>query len=728
MVKRLAGPVGNHAPQASVRALVLAGAALMGAPAGLSQEAVSTSSPAPAASQVYEPAFFTRFAPRSALDMVRQIPGFTLVEPNNNRRGFGEGGVNALINGRRVTGKSGGATDTISRITPDAVLRIEVVDGASLNIPGLSGQVANIVTKPKGVSGTWEWRPQFRGDREPNLLSSEATVSGESGAIAWTLGGRIEQGSGSAEGWTFVRDASGALTEVREAFFKGGGFQPRANAAMTYTGLGGDVLNLNLTGIWANFNEREESARGAPGAPDQYRIFTFGEDAWRVETSADYEFDAGPGRLKLIGFYNFRHGDEISRLSQRFLDGRAEAGSGYAEQSDRGETIARGEYTLPALMGGSWVSSIEGAFNFLEVDAIESDFVAGAGLVEDLSSDFNARVEEKRAEVSLTHARTLVPGLDLQANIGGEYSEISQSGQASLTREFVRPKGFLSLGWAASKDFDLNLRLAREVGQLEFFDFIASEDINNDEQDSGNVDLVPEQTWLAQIEANNRFAAWGALKTLVYGRLIEDIVDVVPIPLDRNGDGVAGGPGDDGTDADLLPDFGESPGNIDSALRYGVEFTWTLNLDPVGFKGARFDVEFGVAESQVDDPVTGETRRISNSKISEIEIGFRHDVPGTAWAWGAEYDRETFERRFGLTQTIDQWAEPGMAVLFVEHKNLFGMRAKAVFVNLLNNHENTRRTFYDADIGQGRRIFRREEDSRSSLTQSFVELSLAGNF
>ncbi|MEL6506424.1 MAG: TonB-dependent receptor plug domain-containing protein, partial [Pseudomonadota bacterium] len=58
----------------------------------------------------FSPEDFARFAPRTALDMVQQIPGFVIREGASDR-GFGQADTNVLINGRRISGKSNGPID-----------------------------------------------------------------------------------------------------------------------------------------------------------------------------------------------------------------------------------------------------------------------------------------------------------------------------------------------------------------------------------------------------------------------------------------------------------------------------------------------------------------------------------------------------------------------------------------------------------------------------------------
>src|SRR3712207_8786518 len=55
------------------------------------------------------------------------------------------------------------------------VERIEIVDAATLGIAGLTGQVANVITKAeKNSSGQFAWRPEFRAhlDRKSTRLNS----------------------------------------------------------------------------------------------------------------------------------------------------------------------------------------------------------------------------------------------------------------------------------------------------------------------------------------------------------------------------------------------------------------------------------------------------------------------------------------------------------------------------------------------------------------------------
>ncbi|MEY4269580.1 MAG: hypothetical protein RLZZ58_796, partial [Pseudomonadota bacterium] len=178
----------GHRGKVAARAALLAGMALLAAPVAADEGEAAPVVAAESGKTVYTSADFVRFAPRTALDMVNQIPGFSIQQGNNGGdRGLGNARENVLINGERVSGKSNDAQTILSRIAASSVVRIEILDGASLNEPGLSGQVANVVVASAKLTSTLKWRPQFRPRLDPNWLAGEVSVSGKAGANTVTL-------------------------------------------------------------------------------------------------------------------------------------------------------------------------------------------------------------------------------------------------------------------------------------------------------------------------------------------------------------------------------------------------------------------------------------------------------------------------------------------------------------------------------------------------------------
>src|SRR5690606_2546084 len=200
-----------------------------------------------AAGRAYTPADFTRFAPRTALDMLNQVPGFTIAADDQGR-GLGQANVNVLINGERLALKSETIFDRLGKISASRVVRIEIVDGASLKIPGLSGQVANIVTEGGGMSGRFSWEPRFRpGYVDPRWLGGSISVGGTAGNLEYTLALNNSGGTGSTKGPTDITDAGGTLIEHRESHLRVMNNFPKVSGTLKWDGPGSSVANFNAS-------------------------------------------------------------------------------------------------------------------------------------------------------------------------------------------------------------------------------------------------------------------------------------------------------------------------------------------------------------------------------------------------------------------------------------------------------------------------------------------------
>src|SRR3954468_17220217 len=169
------------------------------------------------AKRVYTPADFARFAPQTALDVLAQVPSFSIRSVDMSTRGIGQASENVLIDGQRITNKSGGAVDQLQRTAASSVERIEIVDAASLGIAGLSGQVANVVLKQAAkASGQFEWNPTARAHyAKPEFFGGSVSYSGRTGPLDYTFSARNGAGRGAYGGPILIFDRNGVLTESR---------------------------------------------------------------------------------------------------------------------------------------------------------------------------------------------------------------------------------------------------------------------------------------------------------------------------------------------------------------------------------------------------------------------------------------------------------------------------------------------------------------------------------
>lgn len=650
------------------------------------------------ASRTYLPAEFARYAPRNALDMLRQVPGFVIREAEQER-GFGEASGNVVINGERISGKSNDVLDALTRIPASNVVRIELVDAATLGVPGLSGQVANVVAQAGGISGQWSWRPEVRKHfTDPLLTRGDVSLSGTRGALQYTFG--LENGSShsGAGGGTTIYNADRSLREQRHDVWTSEYEAPRLSTRLVYDGPGEAIGNLAASYQQVDYEFVENGLRQRPGEPDRERDVVVTEGGYNHELSGDYEFGVGGGKLKLIGLHRFAHIPVAQSVLVVPVDGGTRSGSRFESDSDERERIARGEYRWTRGTT-DWQLSAEAAFNSLDTSAALSVLEGSGAYLPQPFPGSTSLVEEDRYELMGTLGRPLGSTLTLQASLGGEYSKLSQAG--GLTRRFTRPKGAVSLAWKATPTLDVNARLRRRVGQLNFNDFLATVNLTDERENAGNPDLVPPQSWELELDATRRLGAYGTTKLRVYAHHIDDIVDIVPIGLD-----------------------GESPGNLDRATVYGLEWSGTFELAPLGWRGAKLDARYQAQDTAVRDPLTGNDRRISNSLIRSARLGLRHDVPDTDWAWGSNLTHDEYARNMRLTEDGHQWEGPLWGSVFVEHKDVRGLTVRATVNNLFGA-----RSYYDRTSYVNRRggpvDFYEDRDRKIG---PIVSLSVSGKF
>lgn len=624
-----------------------------------------TTTPAPAAApassgpRVYVPADFAQFAPQTALDMLNRVPGFS-IKYEDLERGLGEATGNVVINGQRLSGKSNDVVTELSRIPAKNVERIEIVDGETLDIPGLSGQVANVIVKTGGITGQYAYRPEFRSYyTDPLFTRFEISVSGTKGPVQYTLGLDNRANRSGAGGPTWIYNPSGSIIEERDEEWRGNAERPRISGRFVFDAPGDAVGNLNLSYGRLLFDYLESGTRVGTRSGNYERRVTVDETGHNYEIGGDYEFGFGPGRLKLIGVGRGSNYPNETTVIDRFAGGSEVSGFRFMQDGTENEFIGRSEYRWNA-SGAEWQISAEGAFNSLDNVSRLFEMGPSSQFIEVELPGGVAEVEEDRYEVMGSYGRSLSPTVTMKLSAGGEYSQLAQVGAGGTTRTFWRPKGEFSTAWKVSPRTDLTVKLARRVGQLNFFDFLASVDVSNDVETAANPDLVPEQSWELDLEGVRSLGALGRTTLRLYGRQIDDIIDYIPIGAS-----------------------GEAPGNLDHATVYGIESRSTFNLDTVGWRGARVDAHLGWQDSSVEDPLTGETRPISNSLQEFFSVSLRHDIQNTDWAWGSGYSYQLNAKNYRLTEVGRLWEGPVWGDVYVEHKNVYGLTVRAGVYNLL---------------------------------------------
>ena len=630
--------------------------------------------------------------------MVSRIPGFTLSGSNQgpgrgaNERGFGQADSNVLINGQRPSTKSSGASETLSRILAKSVIRIEILDGASLNIPGLSGQVANIVYKAGALSGTWRYAMRFEKGTQPQIGEAYVSIAGEQENLSWgnlsySASLNADEFRRTAQGTERRYNGGGSLIEERQESVRRDAQLPKLDIALTLKRPNDHVANLNLTGNLINFqSENRESFRAVspedqnggeqPIGQNGQSQFLSGEDEFNYEIGGDYALPFDPkifnsGTLKFIGLHRFED-SQFGNIFRLYPDDDAPYVSTNGRRDKEGEYIARTEYSWARNAGAGkkamdWQISLEGAFNYLDST---QDFSTNS----DAPSTSHVRVEERRSEINLTNGWALSDSFNLQTSIGAEYSQLDVVSLDAPARTFFRPKGFISASYDVSPLYRLVGKVERTVGQLDFGTFVSTVDLSENVNSSGNAQIVPTQQWEGELSLERKTgqSLTGTMTGFVH--LIQD-------PIDRI----------------RFADGSEGAGNLDSALLYGLKLDGLWKLDTLGIKGMEIDFGLGLRGSQIDDPVTGERRPINRTMFSEYNIELRRDIPNSAWRYSAGIRKQNRHPFYRLDQTFERRERTPFTYISLTNTALFGIKTTLFYENLLNTATERTRRIYNGD-------------------------------
>ena len=653
--------------------------------------------------RVYTPADFARFAPKTAYDMLVQVPSFTIRGAESDR-GLGQASENVLINGQRVANKSGGAIDQLQRVSAGDVERVEILDAASLGIAGLSGQVANFILKAtRSASGQFEWNPSARAHyARPSILAGLVSYSGKSGPLDYTLSIKNSPGRGAFGGPVTIYDRDGVLTERRFEVFHSEFDEAKMQAKFGLDGPGSSLANLTLgyAPYWgpAVRRDRRFLETGEVRSRDNHQTLT----GYYYDINGDFDFRLGPGRLKLIGLRHFDHEPLVVTQVLSFdSSGDDPNGVRFSRNSHIGETIGRGEYRWKSGRN-DWQVSFERAFNSLDQKGGLFELQPSGDFVEVPFPEGSVKVTEVRYEGIATLSRPLAPNLDLQVAAGAEHSTLDRVPDDQAARKFFRPKGSVVFGWRPSKGWDVSLKLRRRVGQISFYDFLSQPQLSQDRQNAGNPDLVPPQSWELETEFARDLGAWGKTRLNLHYYRVQDIIDVIPIG--GNGQGV---------------------GNLPRADRLGGESTSTILFDPIGWKGAKLDVSFGAERTSVRDPLTGDKRPISGVRDRWASAEIRHDIPGTPFAWDVSVAYRHYTRNYFLTEVFRSLDLPFIASFYVEHKSLLGTTVRLSVDNVLNGRHLLDRRVYSGFRDRRPIAFIEKHDQ---LVGPIFNLSVKGTF
>ena len=581
---------------------------------------------------IYDQAYFRQYNITNAADAIKRIPGVENLssgnysenyEPgsNNKKRGFGSSGAQILINGERQSSKSNSIIKTLERINADSLIKIEVIRGSEAGLDVRSdGVIVNIIVDgnlSKG-SGTWSaalgyltsgssnwrgigsWATKIKKtdivigfERIGDLNSrnyNEFTVDQEQSLLYYRLRETIEYQSSNRLNIDLnskINDKS--IIRINTLVW----FNGKENAPQIQEYFSPSDINNEAFYKKINWDRREDNDGWEFGGDWEYQINKNNSFKLRVVLTEENE-DQNDTSFLDDTIDSYRNSDEtnirkenerIIRLSFNKLIGKSNSL----------------EYGIE-----SAYNKLNRTFNLLYFD--KNSVATNAGLI-----NTSGLVEEDRYEGFLSYNIPLSKKIRTELALNYEWSEISQSGDINLSREFKYWKPRIDIKWDYKNNRQIRFNIERNVGQINFDDFISSYDQFEETIRAGNPDLKPETSWEVKLEHEWRLPNDGGVVTIKgLASKIDGPVDRLPI------DGYAG------------------IGNLGSGEKTQARIDGSIRINKL-LEGGVFRFMGYLQSTEVIDPVTNIKRDFSWYKRWQTMIGLRQDVPGGKYSWGLTY-------------------------------------------------------------------------------------------
>lgn len=681
---------------------------------------------------IYPATYFDQWGPTTAQDMLDRIPGQASGgspggpgfggghgNPSAGGRGLGSGsgGTDILIDGKRTAGKNNQTGGLLRRIPADQVREIQIIRGTSgdLDVRG-SGQVINVVLFEALASNSvsWDATATIAQDHEFTPSGSLA-LSGQRGDLNYLFS---------------LRNNSRYSHTVNREHSILGDFAPNDTIREhRIDDRQGNELSMNLSyDFSANSSARMNALYGVQDSPtavdratrnlraDPVGIVIEKEDNptdsdnWEVGGDYEYSFDNG-NRFKLLAIANQNNRDSTRNRFELQDDGEFQKNLYLNIDSVIEERIVRSSYTMDLFSEQNIEFGLERAQTTLDSSLALGLLSSGGtpsdetgGLVPQKVSNANSQVEEIRYEPFLIHNWTISPQMSLESTLVYESSEITQSGDVTKTRDFnfVKPK--LDLRYDLTPTLQLRGTIERLVNQLNFSDFVASNDDQDNDSNTaaGNASLRQQTQWRYSFNTEYRLPNdVGVTSVELFYAEHQDVIDRIDV-------------------SPSATNLQSANGNIGDGTEYGIDMNASIRMGMIGLPNLLVSPSLILLDSEVTDPFLGIKRRFNSQMRGQFRLTVRHDIPEWRFNWGfQDFDRiDGGIFRYDVDDIEFDIGDPRYN-LFAEYVDTRGLTYRLDVQNASNNVRCRRRTRFEGRISDGILEEIENQCSKSGLDVSF---------
>ena len=568
---------------------------------------------------IYTIEFFAAYSPDNALDMVSQIPGFSISEGGQVRGLAGSSG-NILIDGTRPSSKDNDLGDVLSAIPKAQIERIELLQGAAIGSLGHGySMLVNVVRKTN--------------NKASGYVTLQASLSHHdivAPVAIFSYGGKIR-------GFNYSFKLEGGKAQSTKRY----GGEGLVNALGQITEFGPNFDHQQVE--YGNFNTTVDGKIGKTKAKFDFSFRQYLEDrpwqvlATRTGQNAPYRIDEGRdvGRGPNISFGTILErpilgfDTKLNIIASRetdddFYDAGFNLVSG-PKNFTRFKSLSKiDEFATQVEMSkkyGKHTVSFGGETGTTRLES-ESDFfnnISGTGFVRDPDGNSQTNVHESRSEAFIADTWALSPRLSVEGKLRNEWSRISQGGGKPKERDFSYLKPLLAINYNYRPDLIFTAKYEKILGQIDFNDFAFSANLGDGSQNLGNSELRPAQIDNREITIEKKWDKRGTAKVTYFDRDITDVVTSVPVY--ENGVIV-----------------GEATGNIPEGHRIGLLANLTLPLDFLS-KGLEVTSEWLFTKYDIIDPFTKSMRENGGQGARGFELEVKYNNEAHKYSYGAFYAR-----------------------------------------------------------------------------------------
>lgn len=608
----------------------------------------------------YEKQFFELYAPVTLIDMLQRVPGAPEIlnasrqrsggGGQNQERGFGSGGDQILIDGKRLAGKSNNINDTLGRISANSVEKIELIRGAAGGLDVQSqGLVINILLSEGAAKSTtfWNITSETKQGNSPGL-EFLLSHSGSKNKLDYVFSAeRASNKSFNTEKNQFY-DTSNLKTGDRTIGTKFLQKSLNFNSNLTYNFEDGAILRLN--GLFETGNQNFDQDRVKTGDDASNLLWSNKEDQGEWEFGGDYTKNLGKiGQFKAVFVANRGKDDQSVNRSQdinttpfiytveRTIEIKKEKilRASISKTLNTSQTIEFG--------GEAAFNSFNKSFDSKDRDLAGDPYVT-------VAAD-NVKIKENRYEIFTNHTFNISNSLVLQSSLTTEFSQIIADNilpDLTISRRntnftYIKPR--INIRYDVTPRNQIRATIEKKVSQLNFNNFVTRYDTRNEEFKYGNTNIRPEQIWEFLTAYEHRFANdGGSLEIEGFFRnytdkiVRTDFTEYVDLGFASIGREAFFALPPNTSIRSYIEDTGSGfiskSGNVGKASSYGFNIKSSLRLGLVGLTDAVLSAKYTFEKSKIIDQFTRLERSFSRLSDHIWDLNYRHDLTNLGLSYG----------------------------------------------------------------------------------------------